>query len=292
MKVSWWADKISLDEVGRRDLKFIRFVMMFIAPLVRLWHRPAFERIERLPTDRPFLLVANHSGGVAAAEIASFVVVFIERFGAELPFAGLAHPLGFVVWPYNIVVRALGAVPSTYQAAVQALERGVPVLVFPGGDHEATRPVWQAGRVDFNNRRGFLKIARETGVAIVPMGIRGSHVTVPILWRSDFVLPWLLVLPKILGLKRFPLTLVALAGSVAIGVIAPPYVGWGWTVALIWLWMVSPFQFFPILPNTVRLRIGDAIEPETLFTDDDPDLDRAYSTVTARIQALVDAQDD
>jgi hypothetical protein len=30
----------------------------------------------------------------------------------------------------------IGALPSTYQAAEAALRAGVPVMVFPGGDHE------------------------------------------------------------------------------------------------------------------------------------------------------------
>jgi 1-acyl-sn-glycerol-3-phosphate acyltransferase len=55
------------------------------------------------------------------------------------------------------------------------------VLIFPGGDHEAFRPVWQAYRVDMANRKGFLRIARRAWVPIVPLGIRGSQFALPIL---------------------------------------------------------------------------------------------------------------
>jgi hypothetical protein len=48
----------------------------------------------------------------------------------------------------------------------------------------------------------FAPIARRHGLPIVPMGIRGSHFTAPVLLRSR-VLPWLLVLPCLAGLKRW-----------------------------------------------------------------------------------------
>ena len=50
----------------------------------------------------------------------------------------------------------LGAIPSTYDAALGALSQGVPVLVFPGGDIDATRPVWRARRVDFGGSTAYI----------------------------------------------------------------------------------------------------------------------------------------
>ncbi len=167
-----------------------------VSPLVRLAHRPRLAGVEHLPRARPYMLVANHSGGMSMAEITAFVVCYLEQVGPERPLAGFAHHVIFRIPPFSWLLRSVGAVPSTYEAAHAALEAGVPLLVFPGGDHEATRPIWQAHRVDMGKRKGFLKIARRAKVPIIPMGIRGSHFTVPVLARSK-LLAILLVLPRL-----------------------------------------------------------------------------------------------
>ena len=43
----------------------------------------------------------------------------------------------------------------------------------------------------------------------------------------------------------------------------------GWAGVLAWSWAGSPFAALPFLPWTVRMRIGEAIEPEDLFGDRD-----------------------
>lgn len=247
-------------------------------------HRPQLHGVEHLPTDRPYLLVANHSAGVAMSEIFAFMALWLERFGVERPIAGFTHPIGLKLFPASLLLRDVGAVPSTYEAARETLGRGVPLLVFPGGDHESLRPFWQAHRVDFGGRRGFLRIARDAGVPIVPMGIRGSHLSVPVLWRSRYVLPNALLLPRMVGLKRWALTALGAAGAAAL-LLGP---AWSLPVRLVatWAWLNSPLIFAPIVPTTIRMRIGPPIEPSTLFASGD--LDEALRHVESAVQTLVD----
>ncbi len=260
-----------------------------VSPIVSVAFRPSLTGTEHLPRDRPFMLVANHSAGVGLAEIASFACLYVEQVGPALPLAGFAHPVGFRVWPLAPVLRGFGAVPSTYEAAAQVLDRGVALLVFPGGDHETLRPVWQAKRVDFGGRKGFLRAARRSGVAIVPMGITGSHYTAPMLLRSR-LLARVLVLPRALGLKRWGVSLFGLAGAALL--VALPVAAWIRVVAL-WAWLTSPLIFMPIVPWTIRFRIGAPLEPDALFGADpaegaeDVELDGALASVVAAVQGLV-----
>lgn len=290
MNPEWWASKVNIEEPGRLNPTLLRWLLRLIGPVVRIMYRPKFVGEHHLPADRPFLLIANHSAGVAAAEICSFVYCYVQTFGTERKLSALAHPFGFVYGPIRTLLIGLGAVPSTYAYAQKVLASGAGLLVFPGGDYEASRPIWHYNRVDFNRRRGFLRIAREANVAIVPLGISGSHFTAPILWRSNFLLPKLLILPALLGIKRFPLTLLGLIGMILIIYFGLDTFGW-WTLGLVWLWFMSLVPFLPFVPSTIRFRFGEAISPEELFTDDDPELNQAYDTVIARIQELVLAKD-
>lgn len=239
---------------------------------------------EHLRSGGPFLLVANHSGGMAMSEILSLVTLYPSEL-RDVRVAALAHPFAFHLWPMPPLMRALGTVPSSYDAASAALEDGANVLVFPGGDHEAARPFWQAGVVDFNRRKGFLRIAKKANVPIVPMGIAGSHLSVPILWRSDLVLPWLYLVPRLFGLKRYPLSLLGVLGAAAMLWLLPPLLGWPLALAIVWMWCWSPVNLVPVVPTKIRFHVGAPIAPEELFADDD--LEAAYDRVEGEVQRLM-----
>ncbi len=252
---------------------------------MRLIHRPTLTGIEHLPATGPFLLVANHSAGMAVSELLSFAVLYLRDVGPHRPLAGFAHPVAFRVYPVSAILRGVGAIPSTYAAAEDALAKGVPLLVFPGGDHEAVRPIWQANRVDFNGRVGFLRIARAAGVPIVPLGIRGSHLTAPILVRSRS-LATLFVYPRLIGIKRWGVSLLGVLGALAVLAFGP--VSWPLRVALAFLWLATPLSFLPWVPWTLRMRIGRPLTPSELFDGSDDELVRAVQRVEREVQALVD----
>ncbi len=283
-EAAWWAERARFKNPGRINPKLASMFTRWVGPWIRLAHRPTIEGIENLPSEGPFLLVCNHSGGAAISELLCLALLSLERF-PQVPIAAMAHPLSFHLWPLKPLMAALGAIPSSYEAGHSALLSGVGVLVFPGGDYEATRPLWQADRVDFNNRKGFLKVAQRANCPIIPMGIQGSHASVPILWRSNFVLPWLLILPKLFGLKRYPLTLLGLLGVVLVLIAAPGWLGWAPALITAWLWLASPGPLIPIIPTSIRIRIGGPLSPEELF--ESQDLVGAYEQVVSRVQALV-----
>ena len=273
-----------VENPGRPTERARKWIDRLVRPWMRLAHRPALHGTELLPAGRPYLLVANHSAGIAIAELLSFASLYLEKVGAERPLAGFAHPLAFRIWPATSVMAGLGAIPSTQGAARDALARGVPLLVFPGGDHDAFRPIWRAFRVDFAGRQGFLRLAREMQVPIVPMGIRGSHFTAPILWRSRWLLPIGLVVPRALGVKRWCLTALGVGGAAAL--ILGPGAAWSLPVqvAAAMAWLTSPFIFLPIVPWTVTMRIGPPLEPGELFAGGDAE---ALTRVEREIERLV-----
>jgi len=289
VRLARWAEGVRIDNPGRPAPGFVRLVRRFLDPIAQLCHRPTLVGVESLP-EGPFLLVANHSAGLGLAEINTFIVMYLRHVGADRPLAGFAHPAAFRVFPLSAALRAMGAVPSTYAAAEKTLSVGVPLLVFPGGDHETLRPIWQANRVDFGGRLGFLRIARTAGVPIVPLGIRGGHFTAPVLFRSR-ALATLLVAPRLLGVKRWGISLLGVIVAALVLTLVPA--SWPGRAAIVWLWLGSPLTFFPWVPWTLRMRIGTPIPASELFTlagsdGGDEQLSRALARVQAAVQALVD----
>lgn len=280
-------DDRSAEHIGRLSEPALRALRTYVAPMVRAAFRPTLRGFDSLPRDRPFMLVANHSAGIAIAELLSLAVLLDER-DPDLRLAGFAHIITFRFPGGADVHQHLGTVPSTYEAAFAALEAGASLLVFPGGDHDSLRPITEVNRVDFNGRKGFLRIAREAGVPIVPLGIRGSHWTAPILVRSR-ALASLFVAPRLLGLKRWGVSALGVAGGAVIARLPIPKV---WRALLAWLWMGSPLSFLPVIPAQLHFAIGEPLENEELFpadADADADLAVAYARVVGEVQGLVDS---
>lgn len=270
-----------LGEIGRPSKAIGAFLRWLLRPLVRVAFRPTIEGLENLPEKGAFLLVANHGPAIAVADILSFAVLWFERFGTGRPLAGFAHPFAFRIWPISWFMRGFGAVPSTYAAGEAALARGVPLLVFPGGDHEASISIFRRDPVDFGGRTGFLELARRANVPIVPMGIRGGRFTAPVLGRSR-ALAWFCVAPRLFGVKRYPLTLAALAGAVAIVLGAEDLGALRFLCA--WAWVATPFSLMPWIPWRIHARIGPPVPIEELVGES---LARGRDRVEALVRELV-----
>lgn len=265
----------------------IRFAAGPLLGAMRLLHRPRLEGLSKLPQG-PFLLVANHSAGIGASELMCFGALWAKQVNGVRPLAGFAHAVGFRVKPLAWLWDQLGVIPSTYEAAYEALERGVPVLIFPGGDHETLRPVWQARQVDLGGRRGFLRIARTAGVPIVPMGIRGSHYTAPMLYRAEWLATALVVPRFVLGIKRWGLSLLGV-------VVAALWLGFGlgalpWRLLVAYLWLSCPLIFWPIIPATLSFHVGEPLEAAQLFDQtlsEEAQLEEALQRVQGELARLV-----
>ena len=285
MNTSDWERVIQIDKPGAFSPLVVRIAHALLWPLLRLFFRPRLEGVASLPKNGPYLLVANHSAGAGIAEIMCIIMLYLRQLGTDRPLALFALPQGFSVFPLSLLLKSIGAIPSTYDAARQTLAKRVPILVFPGGDHDTLRPIWQANRVDFGGRTGFLKIARESVVPIVPLGIHGSHYTCPVLLRSE-LLSWLLVVPRMIGLKRWGISLTGILGAALILTLTP--LGLEWRLLLTWVWLGSPLVFMPIIPWRIRLRIGKPLAPEELFAAGaDQEFIDALGRVEREVELLV-----
>ena len=73
------------------------------------------------------------------------------------------------------LIRSVGAVEASPEAASAAFARGHDVLVYPGGDIDAYRGLHRPRDVVFGSRRGYARLALEAGIPVVPVATIGSH---------------------------------------------------------------------------------------------------------------------
>jgi 1-acyl-sn-glycerol-3-phosphate acyltransferase len=172
------------DPFLKRDPGYIERTLPALRMTSKLYFRADVRGLENIPSDGPVLLVGNHSGGTWIADTFILSQYFYDHFGPERPFHQLAHDLVFKVPGLRALVERYGTVPASPGNMARALERNAALLVYPGGDHETFRPSWESDQVDFAGRTGFVKLALEHRVPIVPVVSIGGQETALFLGRG------------------------------------------------------------------------------------------------------------
>src|SRR3954454_16753988 len=155
------------DDLDAWDPDYIRRVLPLWRAVLQTYFRGEVRGLENIPEEGPCLLVGNHSGGIMIVDTFVFAAEFYERFGPERRFHQLAHDLAARM-PATGISR-WGTVAASHDNARRAFDKGAPVLVYPGGDYETFRPSWHSDRIEFGGRKGFVKLALDEGVPIVPV---------------------------------------------------------------------------------------------------------------------------
>jgi 1-acyl-sn-glycerol-3-phosphate acyltransferase len=102
---------------------------------------------------------------------------FNTYFGVERPVYALAHALVTTFPIVGTLGRKWGIITADPAIGKAALDRGACVLVYPGGDVETHRPWTARNAIRFDGRKGFVRLAQEAGVPIVPVVSAGGQET-------------------------------------------------------------------------------------------------------------------
>ena len=198
-----------ISEVAKWDPELAKKVVGILRPVVKRYFRSEVKDLGRIPTGGA-LLVSNHSGGQTTTDLPTFAVDFYDRFGYDRPLYTLSHDI-LSIGPTKQLLQRLGFIPASRKNAAKALTDDAAVMVFPGGDYDATRPTLQQNLIDFNGRTGYVRTAIEAGVPIVPIVSIGGQETQFFLTRGDW-------LAKKLGLKIMRSELIPISVGFPFGV--------------------------------------------------------------------------
>lgn len=229
------------------------------------WFRPEVRGWESLPESGPMLLVGNHSGGATPPDLPILFTAWWKERGLDEPLYALFHSFFLKMPGVRGPMERSGAIEAAPDDARAALRAGGSVVVYPGGDWDAFRPWTDRYKVDFAGRTGFVRLALETGVPIVPVVTCGVQDSIFVLTRGEKLarfLPWL----KPMRVKVNPILIGA---------------PWGISVGL------------PTIPLPARttVQLGPPIDlghgPEA--ADDEGIVRACYDKVLGQMQATMDA---
>lgn len=154
-----------LEEKNSSELEQNRALKTLIPVLkaIRRFHQHEIVGLERIPRQGKVLLAVNHS--LATYDIFLLLQAIFEDVG-RLP-RPLADRLFFKIPFLGDLIRYYGAVQGSPDTAKRLLSQGELVTVAPGGMREALRPSNQKYQVMWGKRKGFAKLAVETGAPVV-----------------------------------------------------------------------------------------------------------------------------
>lgn len=270
-------------DLGRIDGDFAQKIEPFLRGLYDYYFRCDIKGWENIP-EKKALFVGNHNG-LLTFEVLMVFYAWWKKFGISRRALGLAHSVALQNPFFRWIIPRIGAIPADPEVALEALNRDYSLLVYPGGEKESFRPFSERKKVNFFQRKGFIRLAVKAKVPIVPIVSIGAHESYFILHRGE-------ELAEKLGLKEkfrlhgLPITFRSLffMWCVASGMLT------------FFPLLLAPGAFFSIfvpMPAKMDFRILPAIDPQELWNSDlteEENFQVIYDYVLAEMQAVLTAE--
>ena len=269
MQTGFWnkwaeATETALQEPARQfDPEFMRKLVPKMEAFSR-YFRAEVRGMDRVPPS-PALLIGNHSGGIITPDTSAVYAAWYGARGFDDPLLGLAFDGIYGVPGWRELMQKIGQMPASMNNAEAALNDGCSVLLYPGGSYEVFRPWKDRNRVVFNGRKGFIRLALQAGVPVVPVVGHGGHETTIVLTRGERF-------AKLLGLDRVRMDGAPLLFQLPWGISSPALPG------------------VP-LPAKITVQVCEPLDWSRFGPEgaDDPEvLEQCYQEITSIMQVTLD----
>ena len=159
----------------------------FLLEIITRYLRVTVKGTSHIPRKGPYILIANHSGYMGFDALMLAHQVHLKK--KVIPHI-IAHKLWFLSPKISVQAERFGLVPATYANGLEILERKEPLLLFPEGEEGNFKPTRKRYHLR-RFRRGFIRLALETGAPIIPsvvIGAEETHLTLSqIRWAKDLI---------------------------------------------------------------------------------------------------------
>ena len=187
------------------DERFIKAQQPLWNLLLDYYFRHEVRGWDRVP-EPPCLLVGIHAGGILPIDAYAFGFAWFRHFGMDRIPRGTAHDFLTASPLLGDYLKKIGVIPASHEGISTALAAGEDVILYPGGDVDALRPWTKRDRVVFGGRKGWIRMALEANVPIVPVANLGASDTLFVLTDGQAIAK-ALRLDRLLRAKAVPLAI-------------------------------------------------------------------------------------
>jgi len=239
----------------QRNETFLKILNKTLWPFLKFYFRLSVAGLENIPSEK-ILIVSNHNIG-ALVESHSLLFLMNERHPKKV--FGFTHPFIFKIPLCKEYFEAIGAVPATYEVAKEVFANDESLLIFPGGNRQAVRSIWDYKQNHFRWSHGWAKIALEHDVKVLPVTYKNSHFVNPVFVCSR-ILANILVIPRLLGVKWLPVSLSQILFTALTVLVLKAFALPWYLVALFGFLVFHATVLIPLLPVRVKVQIFPAIK--------------------------------
>lgn len=170
------------------------YLISFLMEIMRKYFRLQVEGLEHIPRRGGAIIAPNHSGFSGFdAMILSHEVARKTRRTPRV----LTHHFWFLTKTTAVPAQKLGFIEATTKNGLEQLRRGRLIVLFPEGEYGNFKPSRKAYEVQ-EFKRGFVRMALQTGAPIIPtviVGAEETHINLAQIKFSKFLRGTILPLP-------------------------------------------------------------------------------------------------
>lgn len=154
------------------DRLLLHVLPRFLLEIIRKYLRLEVEGIENIPQKGRTIVIPNHSGWSGFDAVMIGNEIFQNRH--RVPRV-LAHH-GFFVGEIRVVAQKMGLAEASTQNGLRLLNKNNLVVLFPEGEYGNFKPTSERYKLrEF--KRGFVRMAMQTGAPVVPAIVIGAEET-------------------------------------------------------------------------------------------------------------------
>lgn len=164
-----------------RNPEVIEKLLPFYGWFYQYYFRVQTDGWENIPSEK-VMLVGSHNGGLAAPDMLMMAYDWFCHFGTERLIYALMDSKAWQFLPgLARLATQVGAIQSHPHLAIAALHRNASILIYPGGIKDLFRPFSLRNSIYFGKNRGFIKLALQEEIPIIPLISYGAHSTLFVL---------------------------------------------------------------------------------------------------------------
>ena len=139
---------------------------------------------DNVPEKGPAILVANHSGTIPYDATMSHLAVY-NNLKNERLVRFLVDDFIFNMPVFGKVMERMGGVRASFENAMELLEDGNLVMIFPEGVEGIGKLYDERYQLQEFQRAGFVRLAIKMKVPVIPVSIVGAEEIHPLIWKSE-----------------------------------------------------------------------------------------------------------